>query len=273
MTEPAIIKADDHYKSEAQNQWNQDACGSHYVQGVQPDTLAWYLEAERYRYGTYAPWMHEVMEFGRHRGEKVLEIGAGMGTDLAQYAQNGALCTDLDLSIGHLQHARRNFMLRGLEARFEHGDAEAMPFVDSEFDVVYTNGVIHHTPNTCAVIDELHRVLRPGGKAIVMVYAENSWHYWRRLVSEIGIIKGELWRKSIGDIMSGTVEISTHKQKPLVKVYTAARLRRMFARFAKIDVCKRQLIREEVPKALAHVPLDLLQRLMGWNLIVKAVKR
>ena len=53
---------------------------------TQPHTLEWFLEVERYRYGVYAPWMPEAMEFARHAGEEVLEIGGGMGTDLAQFA-------------------------------------------------------------------------------------------------------------------------------------------------------------------------------------------
>lgn len=272
MSELGVISTGDHYKDEVQNQWNDDACGSHYVTDAEANTLDWYLEAERYRYGTYAPWMPEVMEFARHPGEKVLEIGAGMGTDLAQFARNGANCTDLDLSAGHLVHAERNFELRGLAGRFLHGDGETLPFEDNEFDVVYSNGVIHHTPNTQSVIDEMYRVLRPGGKAIVMVYAENSWHYWRQIVFQIGMREGKLATLSPGGIMSESVERSSNDQKPLVKVYTAARLRRMFGRFEDVDICKRQLLPEELPRMMQRIPVDWWMRLIGWNLIVKALK-
>lgn len=267
-----VISTGDTYKDEVQNQWNVDACGSHYVTRSETDTLEWYLEAERYRYGVYAPWMAEMMEFSGHYGEKVLEIGAGMGTDLAQFAQNGALCTDLDLSAGHLAHAKRNFELRGLKGRFVHGDGETLPFETDSFDVVYSNGVIHHTPNTGGVIAEILRVLKPGGKAIIMVYAENSWHYWMRIVHELGIRRNGFMTHSAGEIMSRSVEISTSDQKPLVKVYTGARLRDMFAAFSDVEVYKRQLVASELPLPLRLVPANLWMRLMGWNLIVKAVK-
>lgn len=272
MTELNVISTGDRYKDEVQNQWNDDACGSHYVTEANEGTLEWYLEAERYRYGTYAPWMAEVMEFTRHANKDVLEIGAGMGTDLAQFAKHGARCTDLDLSAGHLEHAKRNFALRGLDARFFHGDGEGLPFDDNEFDVVYSNGVIHHTPNTGQVIEEIYRVLRPGGKAIIMVYAENSWHYWRQIVFELGIRKAELDRLSPNESMSRGVEISSKDQRPLVKVYTAARLRDMFRRFSSVDICKRQLIETEIPPIMRHVSVNTWMRLMGWNLIVKATK-
>lgn len=272
MSATNVIATGDRYKDEVQSQWNEDACGSHYVKGAEVNTLAWYKEAEAYRYGHYAPWMPKLMEFTDHAGHSVLEVGAGLGTDLAQFAANGARCTDLDLSAGHLAHAQRNFELRGLNGRFMHGDGESLPFDDAEFDVVYANGVIHHTPDTQGVIAEMSRVLKPGGKAIIMVYAENSWHYWRRIVLEQGIRNGDLLTLSPGEIMSRGVEISSSGQRPLVKVYTAKRLRKMFSAFDDIRIYKRQLLAEELPCVLRWVPIELAMRVGGWNLIVKAKK-
>lgn len=262
----------DPYKVEAQRQWDRDACGSHYARNAEPNTLEWYLEIERYRYQVYAPWMPALMEFAHHTGKRLLEVGAGMGTDHAQFAKHGALTTDLDLSRGHLEHARRNFALRGLQGRFIHGDAENMPFADESFDVVYSNGVIHHTPNTRRVVDEMYRVLKPGGRLIVMVYAENSLHYWRSLFYRIGIEQGRLERHSMGYIMSESVELSEHGAKPLVKVYTRARLHALFERFVGRRIYQRQMVPEERPRLLRRVPVALLERLMGWNLILKAYK-
>lgn len=262
----------DAYKDEVQRQWDRDACGSQYVEAAEPDTLEWYLEAERYRYGKYAPWKHALYEFDKHAGKKVLEVGGGMGTDLAQFAKHGALTTDYDLSSGHLAHARRNFELRGLKGEFIHGDGEQMPFEDNSFDVVFSNGVIHHTPNTGSVITEMRRVLKPGGKAIVMVYAEHSLHYWKELVGQLGLRRNQLEANSIGWIMSGSVELTSHDSRPLVKVYSERRLRKMFSSFERVSVHKRQLISEEVPRALKWAPLDMLGRMMGWNLIIKAHK-
>jgi ubiquinone/menaquinone biosynthesis C-methylase UbiE len=267
-----VLTTGDYYKDEIQRQWDRDACGSHYAKETLPNTLEWYLEIERYRYGVYAPWMPEVMEFDRHRGEKLLEVGAGLGTDHAQFARNGALTTDLDLSSGHLEHAKRNFSLRGLDGEFVHGDAENMPFHDETFDVVYSNGVIHHSPNTQRIVDEMYRVLRPGGRIIVMVYAENSLHYWRNLFYKIGIEQGRLARNSMGQIMSENVELSEHGSKPLVKVYTRRRLDAFFARFVRRQILQRQMVPEERPRLLRKVPVGLLERLLGWNLIIKAYK-
>jgi ubiquinone/menaquinone biosynthesis C-methylase UbiE len=266
------LETGDRYKDETQRQWDLDPCGAQYVEAAKPDTLEWFLEAERFRYDVYAPWMREMMEFDQHAGEKILEVGAGMGTDHAQFARHGGVMHDIDLSAGHLALAQRNFELRGLAGSFHHGDAEALPFDDGSFDLVYSNGVIHHTPNTVRVTHEIHRVLKPGGRCIVMVYAENSLHYWRELFAKIGLRKGELDTASMGEIMSRHVELSAHGSKPLVKVYTARRIRKIFSRFEDVRIYKRQLTRTELPRLLHWMPIDLAGRLMGWNLILKARK-
>ncbi|MGD0721628.1 MAG: heparinase II/III family protein [Roseiarcus sp.] len=266
------LETGDAYKDEVQRQWDRDPCGSHYVRAAAPDTLEWFLEIERYRYEVYAPWMAGVMEFAAHAGERILEIGAGVGTDHAQFARHGGVMHDLDLSAGHLKLAERNFQLRGLESTFRQGDVENIPYADESFDLVYSNGVIHHTPNAARAVREIHRVLKPGGRCIIMVYAENSLHYWRNLFAELGVVRGELEVASMGDIMSRHAELSEHGSRPLVKVYTARRLRRLFGAFEQIRICKRQMIRAELPRGLGWLPLDLAGRLMGWNLIVKARK-
>jgi len=260
------------YKAEVRRQWDADPCGSHYAEDSEKHTLEWFLEAETYRYEEYAPWMSRVMEFDRWRDRDVLELGGGMGTDLAQFAACGARTTDYDLSIGHLELARENFALRGLRGAFVHGDCEVLPFADNSFDLVYSNGVLHHTPGTTHAVSEIHRVLRPNGRAVVMMYAEMSLHYWRNLVGELGLQKGLLANLSIGEIMSRSVEITTTDARPLVKVYRASVLREMFSEFSHVKVSKYQLTGPERPSKLSWVPVSVLGRVMGWNLVVKADK-
>jgi glycosyltransferase involved in cell wall biosynthesis/SAM-dependent methyltransferase len=260
----------DLYKQEAQQQWDADPCGSQYV-SERENRLAFFKGVEEYRYGQYGPWMPELMEFDRHAGERVLEIGAGIGTDLAQFAMNGAIVTDLELSKGHMALARENFELRGLKGKFICGDAENIPFADASFDLVYSNGVIHHIPQTRQVVNEIYRVLKPGGKAIIMVYRENSLHYWRMML-DIGFARTMIDKWSMGEIMSRNVELSSSGSRPLVKVYTSRQLRDLFKDFSDVSIYRRQLVVSEVPVWLRFLPLKQLERLLGWNLILKAVK-
>ena len=260
----------DRYKREAQLQWDRDPCGAQYV-AERKDRLAFFKGVEDYRYGQYGRWMPDLMEFDRHTGDRVLEIGAGIGTDLAQFARNGAIVTDLELAKGHMALARENFDVRGLKGEFVCGDAETMPFGDASFDVVYSNGVIHHIPQTGQVVSEIFRVLKPGGKAIIMVYRENSLRYWRT-VFKTGLAEGMLEEWSMGEIMSRTVELSTSGARPLVKVYMSRQLRDLFKDFRDVNIYRRQMVASEVPKWLQFMPLTQLEKLIGWNLIVKAVK-
>lgn len=265
------VSTGDAYKDQVQAQWNINPVGSQHARAAQPHTLDWFLEVERHRYHDYAPWMPSTMEFAGHAGEDVLEIGGGLGTDLAQFAANGARVTDVDLAAGHLQLAEENFQLRGLDGRFVHHDAESLPFHDHAFDLVYSNGVLHHTPNTAAVVAEIGRVLRPGGRVIVMLYAEHSFHYWRKLVWLYGVKQGLLNRASMGEIMSRTVERSANEARPLVKVYTKARAKALFRDFDRVEMVQRQLGPGELPPGLRW-SASMAERLMGWNLILKARK-
>jgi glycosyltransferase involved in cell wall biosynthesis/ubiquinone/menaquinone biosynthesis C-methylase UbiE len=265
------VETGDAYKGQVQNQWNNNPVGSETARTAQPHTLEWFQEVERYRFDTYAAWMPGVMEFAAHAGEEVLEIGGGMGTDLSQFAKHGAIVTDVDLSEGHLKLAQENFRLRGLTGRFVHHDAESLPFETDRFDLVYSNGVLHHTPNTSRAVGEILRVLKPGGRAIVMVYAENSLQYWRNLVWYYGLKNGDLASRSMGDIMSRSVERTGNDARPLVKVYTKPRLRALFGGFADLQIVQRQISPELVPRRLRRF-LPVVERLAGWNLIIKARK-
>jgi glycosyltransferase involved in cell wall biosynthesis/ubiquinone/menaquinone biosynthesis C-methylase UbiE len=265
------VDTGDAYKGEVQKQWNANPVGAETARVGQPHTLDWFRDVERYRYQVYARWMPDVMEFDKHAGERVLEIGGGMGTDLAQFASHGGAVTDVDLSAGHLQIAQENFRLRGLAGRFVHHDAESLPFDNASFDLVYSNGVLHHTPNTRDAVAEIFRVLRPGGRVIAMVYAENSLQYWRNLVWRLGLKDGDLASRSMGEIMSRTVERSGNEARPLVKVYTKARLRSLFRDFTGIRIEQRQISPELVPPRLS-IFLPFIERVAGWNLIIKARK-
>jgi glycosyltransferase involved in cell wall biosynthesis/ubiquinone/menaquinone biosynthesis C-methylase UbiE len=262
----------DPLKREIVRQWDGNPCGSQHPSLIGKTHLDWFREVERFRYVDYAPWMPRLMEFADHKGDRVLEIGGGLGTDLAQFAAAGAQVADFDMSIEHLKLARENFDLRGLTGQFVGGDGETLPFGDNTFDLVYTNGVIHHTPNTKGVIDEIHRVLRPGGKVICMVYAEASAQFWRDLVYRRGLREGQLLNWSMGEIMSRCVEVSETDTRPLVKVYGKRQLADLFQRFSDVQIHRRQLTPQERPWLLRWIPASQLQKAIGWNLVVKARK-
>lgn len=121
-------------------------------------------------------YLPKLVDFGAYRGERLLEVGCGIGTDLVRFAQGGARVTGIDLSETAVDLARRNVELHGVEAEaLRVGNGEALPFDAETFDVVYGHGVMQYTADPGRLARECHRVLRPGGQAIFMVYNRVSW--------------------------------------------------------------------------------------------------
>jgi ubiquinone/menaquinone biosynthesis C-methylase UbiE len=159
--------------------------------------------------------MPSLMEFDKFRGRRLLEIGCGMGTDLLQFARGGARCIGIDLTPRSVEITQHRFKLYGERGSFMISDGERLPFRSESFDVVYSNGVLHHTPDTAGAIREVHRVLRPGGVAKVMLYHRNSLNYWFEIVLRRGLLGLEFLRgRSAEEIMSRVVEHSDHDARP-----------------------------------------------------------
>jgi SAM-dependent methyltransferase len=132
-----------------------------------PGTLDFYRAVRDYRYNVYAPWFDQVVRFEEWQDKDVLEIGVGLGSDHFRFARGGNRMNALDLSQEHLRQTQRHLELEGLTTTPVYGDAEKMPFADESFDLVYAFGVLHHTPDTEAAVAEIHRILRPGGVALI----------------------------------------------------------------------------------------------------------
>jgi len=263
-------------KQHAREQWTQDPCGARYGAKYEFATREFFDEVERHRYQEYAPWMPEVMGFNEFKGARLLEVGCGMGTDLLQFARGGALCTGVDLTPRSVEVSSLHFGLYGMRADFVLGDGERLPFANESFDVVYSNGVLHHTPDTAGGVRELHRVLRPGGTAKVMLYHRNSLYYWTEIILHRGVLRGHFLRgHSPEEIMSRYVEYSEHEARPLVKVYSQRQARELFAPFSEVKTEVEQMIREELRFLRPLVSEKMFRRLRrsaGWNVIITAKK-
>jgi ubiquinone/menaquinone biosynthesis C-methylase UbiE len=262
------------YRRRIREQWSNDPCGAIHSDGYVVGTREFFDRVEAHRYGLYAPWMPEVMGFDQFAGKDLLEVGCGMGTDLVQFARGGARVTGVDYTPRSVEISRQRFEVYGLEGRFLVGDAEALPFCDDSFDVVYSNGVLHHTPNVQAAIDEIFRVLRPGGLVRVMLYHRRSLYYWFVILLRHGIVQGELARSTAEEIMSRHVEYSETGAQPLVRAYTRAEVDGMFERFVDRHLQVRQLTREELrlPRFAPDSLVEALGRRWGWNVIITARK-
>src|SRR5258707_13832089 len=111
--------------------------------------------------------MPEVMGFNDFAGARLLEVGCGMGTDLLQFARGGAEVTGVDLTPRSIQISQQHFAVYGERGDFAISDAEHLPFADQSFDVIYSNGVLHHTPDTAGPVLEVPRGFGPSGRRAV----------------------------------------------------------------------------------------------------------
>ena len=126
--------------------WQANPCGVKFADAA-PGTRHFYelVEAHRYTKEWHIP---VAADFASARGLKVLEIGCGLGTDGAQFAEAGADYTGVDLTEAAVELARKRFELFDLPGKFQTADAENLDFADESFDLVYSHGVLHHTPET-----------------------------------------------------------------------------------------------------------------------------
>lgn len=263
-------------KQRAREQWGADPCGAVHGQEFDFGTREFFDEVERHRYTEYAPWMREVMGFDKFAGARLLEVGCGMGSDLLQFARGGAIVTGADLTPRSVETSRHRFRLYEQPGTFVLADGEHLPFADNSFDVVYSNGVLHHTPDTAGAVRDVHRVLKPGGTAKVMLYFRDSLNYWAEMFLRRGVLGGEFIKgHSMGDVMSKWVEYNEHGGRPLVKVYSRRQSRKLFADFKEVKLDIRQITRPEVRFLSPLISDRMLERLgnsIGWNVIITAKK-
>ena len=238
------------------------------------------------------------------RGKRVLEIGPGAGGHSALFAKYGAVMTSLDITYDRARATNAKFRLMneiaaGCQAL--QGDSEILPFPDNSFDIVYSNGVLHHTADTEQAVAEVFRVLKPGGQAVIMLYCKSSWHYWVNMLFCVGFLQG----KAFGDtnwLGKATEWGGKNKQdvaNPYTRCYTADGIAKLFQGFKDLQMRKSDFYfylipklgkiyrRYQIRKYGTHPggvlvygspwplqsPLEIwLGKIMGWSWFVKAKK-
>lgn len=137
-------------------------------------TAGFFQETEEYRFEKLH-YLPKLVDFNGFAGQRVLDLGCGVGNDLSRFAKGGAQVVGVDLAPHSIELAKRNFEQRGLTGEFHVMNGEKMEFDDNSFDVVYCHTVLHFTPNPPAMVREIHRVLKPSGLAIIMTVNKRSW--------------------------------------------------------------------------------------------------
>jgi 2-polyprenyl-3-methyl-5-hydroxy-6-metoxy-1,4-benzoquinol methylase len=213
------------------------------------------------------PWLESEFEFTAHAGERVLEIGCGAGSASCLFAQAGASMSAIDLTEQAVALAQANARSQGLDVDVRRMDAEKLAFDDASFDYVFSWGVIHHSRATETIVGEIARVLRPGGRGLVMVYNRHSVRYY---------LYGLFWLFARGKIFQGHSLASVQQfftDGFYQRHFSPAELRDVFAR-AGLET-ERISLTHTVNPMLPGLPRALdawLKRNAGWLLVIEFAK-
>ncbi|OQA36389.1 MAG: Demethylrebeccamycin-D-glucose O-methyltransferase [Candidatus Dependentiae bacterium ADurb.Bin331] len=213
----------DQLKAAVQAYWNKESCGTSVTQQSKFSKI-YFDEIETYRY-EIEPEIFSFAQFTRYYGKRVLEVGIGAGTDFIQWVRSGAQAYGVDLTPESIEHTRQRLMIEQLHAfDLQVADAEQLPYPDNSFDLVYSWGVIHHSPNTEQCLRELVRVVRPGGTIKIMVYNRRSLFAFYRYVL-CGLLKGKPLRSFKNILFYDQESLGT-------KAYTMKEVRTMIKQHA-----------------------------------------
>jgi SAM-dependent methyltransferase len=215
-------------KDEVRSFWDRTPCGS--WDATAPEGTREYFEQIEARRYELEPFIPAYADFESTAGLEVLEIGVGVGTDHVRFARAGAVLHGVDLTEHGVDLVRTRLGLEGLASDLRVADAERLPFPDDSFDVVYSWGVLHHTPDTARAISEAIRVLRPGGHLCLMVYARHAWVSYGLWLRN-GPLSGRPFR-SIADVLYH------HMESLGTKGYTKREMRRILPSITQLRLDK-----------------------------------
>jgi ubiquinone/menaquinone biosynthesis C-methylase UbiE len=252
------------FNSIVKEYWETIPCGTEdYIVGqFKPYSLEWYEEIEKFRYNM-EPMIHSIAQFTRHSNKRVLEIGVGAGTDHLQWARAGAILSGVDLTEAAIFITKERLKLYGLNSDLIRLDAEALPFDDNTFDVVYSWGVIHHSQNPEFIVSEIKRVLKPGGVFLGMFYNLYSIVTFKTWFINC-FLKFKPWK-------SFKYALHNHMESTGTKAYTPAQLRKMFSEFTSVEVIP-YITYSDYQHYFRKIK-NLLPQSLGWFNGLKVIKK
>ncbi len=206
--------------------WNKASCGEELYLHGDSEADAFISQAKK-RY-ELEPYIIPFADFYTTKNKKVLEIGVGLGADHQCFAEAGANLYGIDLTERAIANTKKRLSLFNLSSVLTTGDAEKLAFQDNYFDIVYSWGVIHHSPNTPIAVNEIFRVLKPNGVAKIMIYHKYSF---------VGYM---LWLKyglfKLKPFISFKEIYSKYLESPGTKAYTVEEAKVLFNKFSKIEI-------------------------------------
>lgn len=211
--------------SDVKNFWGAKSCGEAlYLHGNQKISY----ELQRIKRYQLEPQILKFAEFEKYAEKNVLEIGVGLGADHQMFAEANANLFGVDLTSRAIEHVKNRFNLFLLKSNLQIANAEKLDFSDNSFDLIYSWGVIHHSPNTENIISEIHRVLKPNASAKIMIYHKYSL-LGLMLWARFALLKLKPW-------LSLKTIYANYLESPGTKAYSQNEARKLFSGFKSVRI-------------------------------------
>ncbi len=182
------------------------------------------------------PFLTRYVDMKGLKGKKLLDIACGTGVLTEQFVRMGADVTAVDLTPKAVELTKKRLDLYKISANVIEGDAQKLPFPDNTFDFVCAWGCLMHMPMTEKAISEIHRVLKPGGKTIAMMYHSNSVHLRYCIQLGRGILRGKYLKYDNQSLINRYTDGAHKGGNMLARFYSRKEFRNLFAGFKDVGV-------------------------------------
>jgi SAM-dependent methyltransferase len=191
-----------------------------------------------FAHGSDSRFFSKLIDYSSLKGKRALEIGCGLGSHAQELTKAGAEFFAIDLAPKSVIITKRRFKIFGLNGDVIQADAENIPFPDQSFDYIWSWGVIHHSPDTPKIIQEINRLLRPGGKFGVMIYCLYSSEVVINILLRYGILRAGLLKYRFRELLERYDDGKNVGGCPHIKYYSTTEAIKLFKDFTDIKIKK-----------------------------------
>ena len=197
------------------NFWNERPCNIRHSSKT-IGTKEYFEDVTKRKY-LVEPHIIDFADFQKWKNKRVLEVGCGIGTAAQSFIENGSIYTGVDLSDKSVKIAKKRLEIFNLNGNIFQANIENLDNInDTEYDLIYSFGVLHHTPNIKKSIENIYKMLKPGGEFKMMLYAKNSWKYY--------------------EIIDGLDQYEAQNGVPIANVYTQDEVYELLTEFNNIKI-------------------------------------
>ena len=250
--------------SEVYNYWNNRPCNIRHSK-KEIGSREYFEEVTQRKY-LVEPHILDFAKFQKYKGKDVLEVGCGIGTAAHSFIEAGANYTGIDLTDASIKLAKQRLKVFDLSGRLITGNIEEINNIDyKKFDLVYSFGVLHHTPNITKAIENIYNLLKPGGEFKLMLYAKNSWKYF--------------------EIVEGLDQYEAQNGVPIANVYTHDEVKVLLKDFQNININQTHIFpykieeyknyiyeKKDYFKVMSEELFKCLEKNLGWHLCITCNK-